>query len=201
MALSESTIESATLDWLGSLGYSVGHGPDFSPGGAGGEREAFTDVVLVGRLHDAVERLNATIPGEAWEEAVRKVLRIATPSLAHTNRVFQAMLRDGVEVEYPRPDGSIAGDRVRLDDVLRRVPTEHTKPLANLAMGQPTASAEKQSAQAIGGAWFLEFSNLLSIGFEAAIGRRGGGGVRRPSQAAPDQTPLGLASSVGGQPE
>ncbi len=26
------------------------------------------------------------------------------------------MLRDGVEVEYPRPDGSIAGDRVRLLD-------------------------------------------------------------------------------------
>jgi hypothetical protein len=26
------------------------------------------------------------------------------------------MLRDGVEVEYPRADGSIAGDRVRLVD-------------------------------------------------------------------------------------
>ena len=116
MTLSESTIESATLDWLGSLGYSVGHGPDFAPGGAGGERAVFTDVVLVGRLRDAVERLNAGVPAEAREEAVRKVLRIATPSLVHTNRVFQAMLRDGVEVEYPRPDGSIAGDRVRLVD-------------------------------------------------------------------------------------
>ena len=116
MTLSESTIESATLDWLGSLGYSVGSGPDFSPGGAGAEREAFTDVVLVGRVRDAVERLNAGVPLEAREEAVRKVLRIATPSLVHTNRVFQAMLRDGVEVEYPRADGSIAGDRVRLVD-------------------------------------------------------------------------------------
>ena len=201
MTLSESTIESATLDWLGSLGYSVGHGPDFAPGGAGGERDAFTDVVLVGRLRDAVERLNAGVPAEAREEAVRKVLRIATPSLVHTNRVFQAMLRDGVEVEYPRADGSIAGDRVRLDDVLRGVPTEHTPPLANLAMCQLTASAGKESAQVIGWAWFREFSNLLSIGLEAAIERRGGGGLRRPSQAAPGQAPLGLASSVGGQPE
>ena len=201
MTLSESTIESATLDWLGSLGYSVGHGPDFSPGGAGGERDAFTDVVLVGRLRDAVERLNAGVPAEAREEAVRKVLRIATPSLVHTNRVFQAMLRDGVEVEYPRADGSIAGDRVRLDDVLRRVPTEHTPPPANLAMCQPTAFAGKESAQVIGWAWFREFSNFLSIGLEAAIERRGGGGLRRPSQAAPDQAPLGLASLVGGQPE
>ncbi|MCY3016707.1 MAG: type I restriction endonuclease [Planctomycetota bacterium] len=140
MPLSESTIESATLDWLGSLGYSVGHGPDFAPGGAGGEREAFTDVVLVGRLRDSVERLNAGVPAEAREEAVRKALRIATPSLVHTNRVFQAMLRDGVEVEYPRADGSIAGDRVRLDDVLRGVPTEHTPPLANLACAPTTTT-------------------------------------------------------------
>lgn len=102
MPLSESTIESATLDWLGSLGYFVGQGPDFSPGGAGSERDAFTYVVLVGRLRDAVTRLNATIPAEAREEAVRKVLRIVTPSLVHTNRALQAMHRDFVDGRWYR---------------------------------------------------------------------------------------------------
>ena len=38
------------------------------------------------------------------------------PSLVQTNRAFHRMLRDGVPVEYPRPDGSIAGDHVRLVD-------------------------------------------------------------------------------------
>jgi type I restriction enzyme R subunit len=70
----------------------------------------------VGRLRDAIRRLNPAIPGEAQEEALRKVLRVATPSLTQTNRAFHRMLRDGVPVEYPRPDGSIAGDHVRLID-------------------------------------------------------------------------------------
>ena len=47
---------------------------------------------------------------------MRKVLRGATPSLVQTNRLFHAMLRDGVPVEYCRKDGSIAGDAVRLMD-------------------------------------------------------------------------------------
>jgi type I restriction enzyme R subunit len=41
---------------------------------------------------------------------------VATTSLVQTNRAFHRMLRDGVPVEYPRPDGSIAGDHVRLVD-------------------------------------------------------------------------------------
>ena len=80
------------------------------------ERASFGDVVLVGRLREAIRRLNPAIPEDAREEALRKVLRLGTPSLAQTNRAFHRMLRDGVEVEYARPDGSIAGDHVRLVD-------------------------------------------------------------------------------------
>jgi type I restriction enzyme R subunit len=63
-----------------------------------------------------MRRLNPAIPEEAREDALRKVLRVATPSLVQSNRAFHKMLRDGVEVEYPRGDGSIAGDWVRLVD-------------------------------------------------------------------------------------
>jgi type I restriction enzyme R subunit len=71
---------------------------------------------LVDRLRAAIRRLNPAIPEEAREEALRKVLRVGTPALTQTNRAFHRMLRDGVPVEYPRPDGSIAGDHVRLVD-------------------------------------------------------------------------------------
>ena len=67
-------------------------------------------------LRPAIGRLNPATPEEAHEEALRKVLRIGTPSLTQTNRAFHRMLRDGVPVEYPRADGSIAGDHVRLVD-------------------------------------------------------------------------------------
>ncbi len=71
-------------------------------------------MVLTGRLREAIRRINPTIPEDAREEALRKVLRLGTSSLMQTNRAFQRLLRDGVPVEYPRPDSSIAGDHVRL---------------------------------------------------------------------------------------
>jgi type I restriction enzyme R subunit len=115
-SLNESIVEDAALEWFGELGYAVGHGPHLAPGEPEAERDSFGDVVLVGRLREAIRRLNPAIPEEAREEALRKVLRVGTPALTQTNRAFHRMLRDGVPVEYPRPDGSIAGDHVRLVD-------------------------------------------------------------------------------------
>lgn len=114
--INESHVEAAALEWFVELGYAQLHGQQIAPGEAGAERESFGDVVLVGRLRDAIARLNPQVPVDAQDEAVRKVLRVATPSLVQTNRAFHRMLRDGVEVEYARADGSLAGDRVRLVD-------------------------------------------------------------------------------------
>jgi type I restriction enzyme, R subunit len=116
MNFNESIVENAALQWFGELGYTLAHGPDLAPGEPGAERDGFGDVVLVGRLRNAIRRLNPAIPEDAREDALRKVLRVATPSLVQTNRAFHRLLRDGVPVEYPRPDGSIAGDHVRLVD-------------------------------------------------------------------------------------
>ncbi len=116
MPVTESIVEHAALTWLGELRYSLGHGPQMAPGESTAERETFGEVVLVGRLREALHRLNPTIPEEAREEALRKVLRVATTSLTQTNRAFHRMLRDGVDVEYARQDGSIKGDKARLVD-------------------------------------------------------------------------------------
>ena len=114
--MNESIVEEAALTWFGELGYANPHGPHLAPGEPAAERESFSEVVLEGRLREAIRRLNPTIPEEAREEAFRKVLRVGTPSLTQTKRSFHRLLRDGVPVEYRRPDGSIAGDCVRLVD-------------------------------------------------------------------------------------
>jgi type I restriction enzyme, R subunit len=116
MSLNESIVEEAALEWFGELGYSVAHGHDLAPGEQGAERDSFGDVILVGRLRDAIRRLNPAIPEEARDDALRKVLRVGMPTLAQANRAFHTMLRDGVPVEYPRAGGGIAGDHVRLVD-------------------------------------------------------------------------------------
>jgi type I restriction enzyme R subunit len=102
MSLNESIVEDAALEWFGELGYAVGHGPQLAPGEPAAERDSFEEAVLVGRLRDAIRRLNPAIPEAAREEALRKVLRPDTASLTGNNRAFHSMLRDGVEVEYRR---------------------------------------------------------------------------------------------------
>ena len=85
-ALNESIVEDASLDWfllrsaplnycgqVGELGYAfghlpaprsatVGHGPHLAPGEPAAERDSFAEVGLVGRLREAIRRMNPAIP-------------------------------------------------------------------------------------------------------------------------------------------
>ncbi|MFA6098313.1 MAG: type I restriction endonuclease subunit R [Patescibacteria group bacterium] len=114
----ESDLENAILEWLEELGHSVIFGPNIAFDGESPERKTYQDIVLVERLRAAVQRINAEIPHEAREEAIKKVVNAAysSPSPMVTNREFHRMLVEGVDVEYRRKDGSIAGDRVLLID-------------------------------------------------------------------------------------
>jgi len=116
MPLTESTVEEAALQWLEELGYAIGHGPDMAPGDAAAERDSFGEVVLEGRLREALRRLNPEVPDEAREDVLRRVLRVADGTLVRTNRTFHNLLRDGVDVSYKRPDGSTKHDKVWLVD-------------------------------------------------------------------------------------
>lgn len=64
-ALNEDVLEQVALEWFGELGYAVGHGPQLAPGEPAAERDSFGEVVLVGRLREAIRRLNPAIPEEA----------------------------------------------------------------------------------------------------------------------------------------
>ncbi|MCL5257285.1 MAG: type I restriction endonuclease subunit R [Chloroflexi bacterium] len=114
--VTESTVEEAGLEWFRGLGYQTLFGPDIAPDGISPERTGWGEVVLRERLRDAVGRLNPDLPPEAIDEAIRKVLVPASPSLIVNNRAFHQMLVDGIAVEYQRKDGSITGGNVRLVD-------------------------------------------------------------------------------------
>jgi type I restriction enzyme, R subunit len=61
MSLTESIVEDAALTWFGELGYAVGHGPQMAPGEPAAERDSFGEVLLVGRLREALRQLNPAI--------------------------------------------------------------------------------------------------------------------------------------------
>ena len=114
--IDENEVEDAALEWLAELGYAVAHGPDIGPEGLASERGSYGEVLLTGRLHEALSRLNPHLPAETLEEVLRKVRQAETPSLIEENRRLHRYLIEGVPVEVTREDGGIGGDTGRLID-------------------------------------------------------------------------------------
>ena len=112
--ISEDHIEQVVIQEFIELGYHYLNGADISPDGHSQERE-YNEVVLKSRLQNAIALINPTVPADAQEEALRKVLRSDSPNLFHNNYQFHKYLTDGVDIEYRKGD-RIAGDKVWLVD-------------------------------------------------------------------------------------
>ena len=115
--INESIIEDTTLDWLKALGYEVVAGPSIAPDEPRAERVDYKQVILEGRLKEALKNITPDIPPEALDEAFRKITRTESPSLTENNRRFHRMLTDGVDVSYMR-EGMEKHDKVWLLDLL-----------------------------------------------------------------------------------
>lgn len=113
--MTEDQLEQETIGWLTETGYSHRYGLDIAPDGPTPERSSYSQVLLVGRLREAINRLNSSVPSAAREDALQQVLNLDTPVLLAANRAFHQLLVNGVPVEYQK-DGETRGDFVRLID-------------------------------------------------------------------------------------
>jgi type I restriction enzyme R subunit len=75
---SESVVEEAALEWFEGLGYTVLGGPEIAYGEPAAERcdHEYRDMILEGRVRQALVRLNPDLPSEASADAFRKLTRI-----------------------------------------------------------------------------------------------------------------------------
>ena len=64
--LTEADVESAALDWLATIGWQVGHGPDIAPDTPRAERDNYGQVVLERRLRASLARLNQDCRTRHW---------------------------------------------------------------------------------------------------------------------------------------
>lgn len=112
----ESVVEEAALAWLESLGWQVRHGLEIAPGEAGAERTNYGKVVLEGRLHEALARLNPVLAPEAQDDAFRRLTRVGAAELSVSNRTVHRSLVEGITVEYRGPSGAIRGAQARVVD-------------------------------------------------------------------------------------
>ena len=116
---SEKDLEHECLTWFASLGYEILPSAHLVPGSEYGERSSASEVVLLGRLREALRRLNPEVDEEAVAEGLRVLFRVEAPTLTLRNQAFHRLLVDGVEIEVARPaeeGGGVKGVRLRVVD-------------------------------------------------------------------------------------
>lgn len=113
--MTENEIEQLAIDLLKNQGYTYINGVNLAPDSDSMERISFEDVVLKQRIENAVSRINTTIPTDAQHDAVKHILRIASPDILNNNETFHRLLTEGIPVTK-RVDGQDRGDRVFLID-------------------------------------------------------------------------------------
>jgi type I restriction enzyme R subunit len=109
MTFTESTIEQAAIDWLKDLGYAYAFGPEIAFDSERPERGDYQETLLLGRLRDAITRINPNLPPAAREEAFRQLTRLGKPSLLLNNHAFHHLLVNGIEVEYKKDGRTVSG--------------------------------------------------------------------------------------------
>lgn len=98
--LTENAIERSAIQLLQSQGWVYANGKEISPEGLFAERESFEQVILIKKLREAAIKINPTIPDDAIESAIQKILRISSPELLHNNEEFHRLLVEKVKVSY-----------------------------------------------------------------------------------------------------
>lgn len=113
--ITENAIERLAIECLEKLGYHYLYAPNIAVDGDTPERDSYEQVLLKGRLQQAVRRINPAIPADAQDEAIKEIQRIASPDLITNNETFHRHLTEGIPVSK-RVDGDDRGDRVWLID-------------------------------------------------------------------------------------
>ena len=98
--MTEDQLEREALGWLADVGWQHRYGPELAPDGSTPERDNYRQVLLIGRLRQAVAALNPAVPQAAREDAIKQVVDLGTPVLLAANRQFHRLLVNGVPVQY-----------------------------------------------------------------------------------------------------
>ena len=80
------------------MGYSVVHGSTLAPDGEAPERKDLRQVVLPGRLHAALTRLNPQVPVAAIQSAQCRLANPDLPGLLPANRQLHRWMTAGLPI-------------------------------------------------------------------------------------------------------
>jgi type I restriction enzyme R subunit len=111
-------VERPTIDLFAELGWETAncYEETFGPQGMLG-RDTSNEVVLLSRLHPALEQLNPNLPSEAFQLAIEELIRDrSSMSPTKANKEVYELLKDGVKVAFRNEDGVDTFETVYLVD-------------------------------------------------------------------------------------
>jgi type I restriction enzyme, R subunit len=114
--ITEGIVEDAALEYFRALGYATLGGPVLAPDGSAPERSSYGDVLLLGRLRDAIARINSQLPSEVIDQAIKQLLRAESQNALAENQRAHELITNGVPVEHRGSDGTIRTSLVWLVD-------------------------------------------------------------------------------------
>ena len=115
---SEEALENATIALFKKLGYTTANcfHETYGENGTLG-RETSAEVVLIPKLHSALEKLNPDLPKEAIALSIEELTRDrSTFSPANANREIYKLLKDGVKVKFRNSDEEETIETVKVID-------------------------------------------------------------------------------------
>lgn len=115
-SFNENVVEQAALEYFAELRYAVLHGPHIAPGEPASERASFEDVILWGRLQDAMRRINRDANPALIAEAIKTFQRAESQSAIDENARVHRLIAEGIPVEHRDAAGTIRTTRLRLVD-------------------------------------------------------------------------------------
>ena len=111
----EDDLEYDVIAQLQALGWEYTLGENFTPHSESVQRKKLSDVLLLGHLTEAIERLNPDISALVEQEAINKLKGFTGDDLAAINAEFHSLLTDGITVNTT-VDGTERGVLVKLVD-------------------------------------------------------------------------------------
>ncbi len=88
----ENTYEYAIIELLQNMGYRHVYAPNI-------ERD-YTCALYLEELENALISVNPTLPKEAIDEAIRKLISFENAELVQKNMLFTKWLQQGIELSY-----------------------------------------------------------------------------------------------------
>lgn len=99
VAYNEDAYEAQCLSWLAGIGWNVAKGPEIAHDGMMPERTSYKDILLVGRLEEAIARINPGTP----KDVIRKVRQMlespGETDVLKANQLIHKWMTEGISVQ------------------------------------------------------------------------------------------------------